>query len=333
MIMSNLLGMQPLSPVISDPDGSIFVSSSYFGVELEIEHNDSSAFRKSKNWTIVSEGSISGYEAVLSRPMQGKDLYLALMDADACFNSMGDLSEAFSERTSTHIHVNILDMTFTQLLNFICLGVLFEKVLFKYVAPHRSNNHFCWAVGDCPAIIDRLLAVIKVYNKNALNLGTKVSDALASNFEIHSAKYAGINLSSIDRYGSLEFRMHQGTSDITSIIRWINVLGTIKNYAMLPNLSPTNILETKESQGIGSIFKHVLGRYQGLLNYPNVEDDILYGARLAQDFVVAIDPTRSINYNTEIPTRDPFRLETYLKESVGLSNLNTAGRTRLNATM
>lgn len=300
MNMYNILNI-PQLPEVSISDNSIFVSDSYFGIELEVESNNSEYFRNTRTWNVVPENSIVGFEAVLAKPMAGNELYSALIDMEECFNSMGDLSTAFPERTSVHVHVNILDMTFHELINFIVLSIMLEKVLYKYVAPHRSKNHFCWSFGDCQDLIKRLITVYKEYNIDRSN--SRLRELLGFYFRESETKYAGINLSSIKRYGSLEFRMHEGTHRSQDIIRWINILGSIKNYAKHPGRTPSNILETKIDEGIASIFTTILGPYEGVLGYEGIEDDILHGIRLAQDFVWEIDRD-SVDYDSEIPYRD-----------------------------
>jgi hypothetical protein len=294
MEMHNILGMSRVEEPF-DINSSIFKSTSYIGVEVEVERTPNSVFTSLPSWSRVSEGSIDGWEAVLRRPMRTHELFLALNE----FNDVSFNRGAFTERTSVHIHVDIRDMTFDQFMNFLTLSTMFEAVLYKYVASHRSHNHFCWSLLDCQSTLHRIASICRA-NRNSENLNS----AIRNNFNADSTKYAGINLSSVPRYGSLEFRMHEGTANSTSLIRWINILMSIKEYAMGEGRTPLNILETKQSLGIDSIFTAVLGDYKGILTYEGVDKDILQGIRSAQDFVYVI--------NNDLQDATPPTIETSL---------------------
>lgn len=281
-LLYQLLNKQePETPV--NMGESVFVDSvTNVGVEIEIENAPSSSCSNLQSWNRVSEGSIQGFELVLNRPHAGDDLFCALNELHGLTLSEGN----FTPRTSVHVHIDVRDLTVDQFMNFITLSMMFEPVLYKYVAPHRTHNHFCWQLGECQGIIDKLVSLASNNRRSTRNF----SDYFRMAFSVGGTKYAGINLSAVPRYGSLEFRMHEGTAHVPSLIRWINILLSIKAYAKDPERTPINILEVKQDEGIGSIFETVLGGYQGVLSYDGVEDDILKGIRVAQDFVHKLQP-------------------------------------------
>ena len=260
---------------------SIFRSESYVGIEIEMENVSSSVLTGLPSWRQVSEQSVDGWELVLRQPKCTHGLFLALEELQAIRGNIDEAS-TFTERTSNHFHIDIRDMTYIQLMNFLTLAVMFEPVFFKYVAPHRSSNHFCWSFLDCQNLITRIKKVNDVYREGNPEA---VRSVMRDQFNPNATKYSAINLSSIPRYGSLEFRMHEGTLNTNAMIRWINILLSLKNYAMDQDRTPSNILETKQDVGIDSIFTAVLGEYRGILSYDGVEEDILKGIRSAQDFV------------------------------------------------
>lgn len=308
MDMHRVLGMD-LGPKLLTIPQDIFVSDSFVGVEVEVE---SSHVVNLNYWRQVSEGSITGYELVLSKPEYGLSLYEAILELDNVASAVGN--NAFGSRTSVHVHIDIRDMTVNQLMNFLALAVMFEPVLYKYVAPHRSANHFCWSMLESQEPLKRLASLYKTARtENAERVRSKLASFTQGN-----CKYAGINLSSIARYGSLEFRMHEGTANSTAIIRWINILLSIKEYAMGEDRTPNNILETKMDVGIDSIFHSVLGNYTGVLSYDGVEADILVGIRNSQDFIyelVGDNPPR-------LPTVEPSVFLNFLRQlpATALSN-------------
>ncbi len=276
MLIGNLLGMEPVPPV---SNLGLMQTGTHIGVEIEINTPDSRDAFNSRYWNTVPEGSVQGFEAVLAQPLGGSELVTALDEAEREIEGLrGD--DKFPELTSVHIHTDIRDMTVTQLINFLTLSIMFENVLYNYVEPHRSKNHFCLPMSDATECLHKLKSFVTHHRADTLT-----RDRIHSLFQAGDVKYAGINLSSIPRYGSLEFRMHHGTANSTDLIRWINILLKIKEYAMGEGRSPTNILETKISIGISTIFEEVLGDYSGILRYEGIEEDILDGIRNAQDFV------------------------------------------------
>jgi hypothetical protein len=263
---------------------SMFVSNSYVGLEIEMEAVSQSVTQGLRNWRQVSEQSVDGWEIVLREPKCENQLYLAIEELRTISGNIDEV-RTFTERTSNHVHIDVRDMTYIQLMNFLTLAVMFEPVLYKYVAPHRSSNHFCWSFLDCQNLITRITKVNKVYLEGNPDA---VREEMTRQFSTNATKYSGINLSSIPNYGSLEFRMHEGTINTNAITRWINILLSIKSYAMDEGRTPSNILETKQDVGIDSIFTAVLSQYRGILTYDGVAEDILKGIRSAQDFVYTI---------------------------------------------
>jgi len=296
MLMSNILRRSALAT--STATGHPFVSQSHIGLELEIENE--SGRSDLRHWNRVEEGSIShGFEYVLAGPKAGVELQDALIEMQ---QAMEGSSATFSERTSVHIHINILDMTFLQLVSFLALLVMLEKVLYKYVEPHRTTNHFCWAFGDC----EELIEIVKRLRAASERSPDHLRDSIQRELQTEACKYAGINLSAIKNYGSLELRMHHGTADTAALLRWINIIQSIKAYAMVESNTPSNILDNKISNGIPSIFENILGSYSGLLEYQGYEEDILYGIRLAQDFIY------SVMYSSDsTETREPLDTRDY----------------------
>ena len=279
------------------PELGLMQTNTKVGVEIEIATSSNRSAFNGNYWTTVSEGSIQGFEIVLLQPQGGSNLVAALEQAERSVAQLAG-NNKFPEMTSVHAHIDIRDMTPTQLINFLTLSIMLENVLYNYVEPHRSKNHFCLPMSDATECLQKLRSFVSYHRQDNLS-----RDRVRSLFHPDALKYAGINLSSIPRYGSLEFRMHHGTANSTDLIRWINILLKIKEYAMGDGRSPTNILETKIELGISTIFEQVLGHYSEILRYEGIEDDILDGIRNAQDFVSVYSVPIGRNVNGDIPNR------------------------------
>lgn len=294
--LSELFGRENLQTVERSP---LLVSDAHVGIEIECQTGRSPLNQEALYtfWNNVPEGSIRGYELVLGNPSSGVGTINALNVLESSMPS-DRFSDAFAETTSTHVHINCLDMTIPQMLNFIILSIMFEKVLYNYVEPHRNKNHFCLPITDAKDVLKRINTFITSYRARP----SAARGHMERLFSQSSCKYAGINLSSLVRYGTLEFRMHHGTCDFDAIVRWLNILLSIREYAVGEGREPTNILETKKEVGISTIFTEVLGTYSNILSYDGVEADILDGIRHAQDIVSAYSIPIGYSPMSELPS-------------------------------
>lgn len=263
------------TPSTSTPS-NLLVTQDFVGVEIEVQ--GSVRNNQPEGWSIVPEGSVQGFELVTSGPKAGNSLVDCLFDVEEYLQPYQS-HNPFPEMTSVHVHVNTLDLTVPQLISFIILSVMFEPVLYNYVHHGRRKNHFCLPMTDSESTLDQIGKMINRFRRQ----GNLSRNDIRSLFNPERCKYSGINLSSLGLYGTLEFRMHHGTSNVDELLRWINILLSIKAYAR--DRDPVNILETKQEVGISSIFDEVFGVYRGLLDYQGAEEDILHGIRNAQDLV------------------------------------------------
>jgi len=253
-------------------DNNLFV-----GIEIEIE--DSTAFDFNPWWHTVNEDSIEGYEIVLRNPLQGSQLVEALQMLDPFEFSQN----AFNPRTSVHVHLNIQDMTVPQLCNFIILYLVFESVLYEYIEEHRRFNHFCLPLSQNYSTIDRLQGIFRNTNPEAF------MSSFRSAFPQQTSKYAGLNLAAVRQYGSLEFRMHQGTSSSSDIIKWVNILSRLKAYAMNDDQLPETLINTKCTQGELTFFYNVFQDEAKHLLCEDLQEKIIKGSRLATEVVEVAD--------------------------------------------
>jgi len=310
MNLSRILGINQLPTVTHS---SLFKTTDHIGLEIEVQGDEARYVHELSNWRVVPEGSIRGFELVLAGPKAGEELLEAICEAEEVMDRyIGErgrsFEQAFPEMTSVHCHINVLDMTIDQLISFLTLSIMFESILYNYVASHRNKNHFCLATLDAQDIIERIKQFVRVYRSHG---DQNARSALNTLFSQSRTKYAGINLSAIRQYGSLEFRMHQGTHRANDLIRWVNIIQTIKAYAMGEGRTPSNILETKQEVGITTLFQQVLGDYSMHFETDGLEQEILDGIRQAQDFVGAYNEPAGFNAMAAIPDGDGSLYDIY----------------------
>lgn len=158
------------------------VTNDYFGIEIEVE----SIVRNQPNvpsWKCVHDGSLrnNGQEFIFAGPTCGIKAVTALRELDkALCNNTG---AECNDRTSTHVHVDVRDLTPKQLKTFLLLSIMFEEVFMRKTG-NRANNSFCCrfavsdaqlkavsAIGDMPADPEQSEGAPKVCHHPARALG------------------------------------------------------------------------------------------------------------------------------------------------------------------
>ena len=190
--------------------------TTYIGVEIELEEVDiKSGMPSSIKMTTDGSLKLSGQEFI-TIPI--KFCYLE-QELDRLF---GTLSHGtITSRCSTHIHMNVRDMTSQELVKLILIYMLYEKSLF-HLSGDRWENIFCVPYYNYPLVVNEM-----------------INDLLNEAFSRYSwSKYYALNLapiwgSNVDgegvaKLGTVEFRHHKGTKSTSEIIQWVNFLVSLK---------------------------------------------------------------------------------------------------------
>lgn len=190
-------------------------SDELIGIEIEVE-NIKDVVPLEAYWEFKQDNSLrnNGAEFV-SIPLQVKQIQYALEHLYTCLYKNNNPD--FSNRTSTHIHVNCRNLTQDQLYNFILLYTVFEKHFYKSVGTRRTNSIFC----------------VPLFRTNQLSRLNDVIYILSPNWH----KYCGLNLlpllqnSVTGCYGTIEFRHMYGTHNQQDILKWINDILCLRTFA------------------------------------------------------------------------------------------------------
>lgn len=195
------------------------------GVEIEVEGCN---LPKQKSlplhWSIKYDGSLRlnnkadacAFEYVLKTPVAQeyfkKKCFPYLLKK---FEDKGAVPE-FSSRCSTHIHISVHDLYVYEVILFVGLYYLLEKLFYPILGTNRAGNLFCISANDTEELLDLLLQA-------AIS-----GDFL--DFFSDDLKYTSASLHSIFKLGTVEFRAMEGTLDKERIYKWIDILFCIKNY-------------------------------------------------------------------------------------------------------
>ncbi len=181
------------------------------GLELELEFAESQVWDlNEKLWTVHSdELSLRncGYEISATVPLKMDSLEAVI---EPLCENINRRNPIVSNRTSTHVHENMLRHSVLQVLNCIVVYWLLETPLTRYCGEEREGHHFNLRLKDAEAMVPILCDSLKS-DRPLRDLGDKV-------------RYAGLNLSALNKFGSLEFRSMRGSTDPKLIVSWMKAI-------------------------------------------------------------------------------------------------------------
>lgn len=195
----------------------------WWGMELEVEALKVLPIIEGSGWTTKADDSLRhvGREYVTTRPMPDKEEKLRQI-IDGLVDTLKKHSEGLlydSPRTSFHVHMNTYKMTPIQVINTAVLYWLIEPVITDFCGPKRKGNLFCLRLQDAEDALMLLQQEVRRANV-ILTPGN------------NNYKYAGLNLCSMNRLGTMEFRCMRGAIDTNVLFPWVNTLGRIRDAAM-----------------------------------------------------------------------------------------------------
>lgn len=144
---------------------------------------------------------------ISSVPMMVRGLYRNLEKAGSRLR--------YSNRCSTHVHLNASTWKVDSLAKFYVLYGMFEKVLVAWCGPKRTTNHFCLSIEDSTHTLDVFTRFLR-HGEWGLGDG---------------GKYSALNLTRLFDLGSVEIRCGDAYPDPERAIQWITFLHTLKEYS------------------------------------------------------------------------------------------------------
>lgn len=187
------------------------------GIEVEVEGDNLPT--QVKGWNCTADGSLRGenVEYVLAVPSVIEEVENCLKHLNLAFlrkkSKVRDTGYA-----GIHVHVNVGDLTWRQLVRFVSFYYVIEPLLMEWAGEDRVDNLFCLPISaaDYPLICFQ----------HFLNLADPV--ALATD----DIRYSALNFKALPQYGSIEFRALRSTLDRGVILNWAKVLLKLREKAL-----------------------------------------------------------------------------------------------------
>ena len=244
------------------------------GIEIEVEgRNLPRQEIFGKMWRVDTDASLRGesYEYV-TPPIKLNELQKYLNRLNEAYTTC-DSEVTDSIRTGVHVHLNVQQLTLKQLYNLITLYFILEDLLVRWCGPSREGNHFCLRSRDAEFIVFKLVESVRDFRV----LDTDI------------IRYCSLNLYSLFKYGTIEFRSMRGTSDLSAIKDWVEILYSIHNAALTYH-DPIDIIMSMSGSGEDSLLRSALPQHHQLFtNIPNYQQLIRDGARRMQILAHATD--------------------------------------------
>lgn len=162
---------------------------------------------RNKQWQLGDDGSVrdtmssqerSMYQSVeiTSPKLFGNDGFKEIETICRAWNEVGS---RVNDSCGFHVHVSAYNYTKDDMRRLLLVWTKIENVIYYLVSPSRRNNRFA-----------------KLLRKDP-----EFSSWLMSSEIIHHDRYKAVNLNAFNNYKTVEFRIHQGTTNPEKVIFWV----------------------------------------------------------------------------------------------------------------
>lgn len=246
------------------------------GLEIEVEGRRLPEALP-KYWKREVDGSLRGESAeyVLKNPVMGDKVADALAVLAKGYKDNETRVDNDSPRTGVHVHINVQNMDMVKVFNMITLYHALEELMVRYCGKGRAGNLFCLRMKDADYLADYYLKALR-----NCGWGHLATDEI---------RYAGLNVTALNKFGSLEFRSMRGTDDFAMIKGWVDLLVKLKDSAELYE-NPVAIVESLSRDGELRFLETVLGEELAALVIADDADEVIReGIRSIQHICYDVD--------------------------------------------
>lgn len=256
---------KPASIFKYQPDERLVLPMCRLGLEFEFEGVRSHLPKKegwSQWWNEKEDRSLhdNGKEFTFAEPWFGQDAVMAIQAL--CKWAQGKEFKT-SIRTGLHVHVDVRDMTRAELGRLCVLYALFEKAIYRFVGNNREANVFClpWYRADQMAL-------------HVNKICTEYRDLKSAAEALRDEKYGGLNLDSLVRFGTIEFRHALCTTDADWVLKWVNICLCFKKAAQKLAAQPLDLIYDLSAAGVRGFARLIFEDHVDTIWYDTLEHDL-----------------------------------------------------------
>lgn len=257
-----------------------------YGIEIEVEFATTYPTSNIQGWSVTGDGSLRGPSAeYISRVPRLRETLAK--DLPRLVDALRPHTLQISDRCGVHIHMNVQNMKIHSLFALLVAYYTLEDLLVEYLSPERKANVFCMRASDAEFIIEDLV-------KSAEN--PKRLARMGGN----TFKYSAMNIETISRFGTLEFRALSTPvklEEFSSILEVVEIFHNLKMASKSFN-KPSEVVEMFSGDSLEAFTFHFLPDIaQSIIRLPTFEDSIFEGMRRAQEIAYSFRPV------TELPKK------------------------------
>lgn len=211
------------------------------GIEIEMEGTEPLITLNEIPWFSKADGSLRnfGVEYVtdplhINKVEEAMNFFMKKMEKQPWIRNC--------PRTSTHIHVNVWDHTVIQYINAIVIAYLLDNVMLKFCNKFREANQYCLRLKDAEDVLRSLYKFLERADTRLL-----MEDKL---------KYASVNIYTMSKFGTIEFRAMDGDVDTKRIVNWVNLCYHIVEAGKKFE-TPSQIIEHYYTKGVDSLLETI----------------------------------------------------------------------------
>lgn len=221
-----------LSVRYGGPNRGMDIHKQAVGIEVEIERYPRSellayaGILSNDRWFAEPDGSLRNHGTEFkSSALSPQELVVACDELKAMLQYQHC---EVTERCGVHVHLNFLQHTEEELLNFLFIYTTIEELL-SLISGDRLTNVYCTGISESYLGNDVIEAMRLMYT--GLQTGSPwLLDAPVITRR-DGAKYASVSLVRLFDLGTVEIRLHEGTKDVDRIYMWVEILSALRKAA------------------------------------------------------------------------------------------------------
>lgn len=241
-----------------------------FGIEIEVEGSRLD-IPNNKFWKMEIDGSLRPrpecVEYVFRTPLSYKDSVTAIHWLNAN-HAKRETKLDWSFRCSTHVHLNVQEYELSRLFRLLFIYYILENLLVHWSGKEREGNRFCLRMADSGEIP---IQTSRIFRENLQPI------------EENRIRYSALNIASLRKYGSIEFRSLNGTTEFARLDKWLKAIVSLE--AASQRYESVEAIFKAATKDINRFAIDVFGEeFFKELFYTRWEQSALYNISLCIDF-------------------------------------------------
>jgi len=218
------------TPTVSNPVASSFPSTRTFGLEFEFKGvsgpNALAALTAAginvhstigythavmPTWKVVTDGSVGGGYELVSPILRGQ---AGLDEAARAVKALQDAGGFLDSQCGLHVHVGMDNLNGAQMMSIMDLYIANQANINSILAASRHNTFYCKPNSEASPSQRHQYGIIRSA-RNTTEAARAARD---------TDRYYAVNLQSYAKYGTMEFRQHQGTLNGKKAGAWVKFI-------------------------------------------------------------------------------------------------------------